>query len=105
MTADRQETCGASQHQQPPIMDAAWCDPEWTPWVSLECEAIRQTALGLPRVYRVRYADVRPGRLVYLRQTGRTLLERMLSLAEANAEGCPRQQPPTAARASCCGGG
>jgi hypothetical protein len=98
MAADRQEGTKAAQTREPRIMDATWCGLDWTPWVALEREAIRQTALGLPGVYRIRHAGGRPEQLVYVGQTGRTLRERLLSLgAGANAAECPFNDPHTAA--------
>jgi hypothetical protein len=79
-------------------MDAGWCGLAWTPWVPLEREAIRVTALTFPGVYRIRRAGGAPERLVYVGQTGRTLRERLLSLAAGvNTEECPFNDPHTAA--------
>lgn len=98
MAADEQQETGGTQAQQSSIMDAAWCSLAWTPWVALERETIRRTALGLPGVYRIRHAGGQPERLVYVGQTGRTLRERLLSLgAGTNAEECPFNDPHTAA--------
>lgn len=98
MAADKQRGTGGTPAQQSSIMDAAWCRLDWTPWVALERETIRQTAMGLPGVYRIRHAGGQPERLVYVGQTGRTLRERLLSLAAgANAEECPFNDPHTAA--------
>lgn len=79
-------------------MDAAWCGLAWTAWVTLQREAIRLTAPSLPGVYRVRRSGGVPEKLVYVGQTGRTLRERLLSLAAGtNAAVCPFNDPHTAA--------
>jgi HNH endonuclease len=60
--------------------------------------AIRQTAVTLPGVYRIRYAGGTPEHLLYVGQTAQTLRERLLSLAAGvNAEECPFNDPHTAA--------
>src|SRR3954451_23448116 len=80
------------------LMDPDWCGLQWTPWVMLERETIRQAAPKLPGVYRIcREGDVTP-RLIYIGQTGRGLRERLLALAAgANTETCPFNDPHTAA--------
>jgi hypothetical protein len=75
-----------------------WCGLEWTGWVPLAREAIGAAAPKLPGVYRIRRPDSLEGRLLYIGQTGRTLRERLLSLAAgANAAECPFNDPHTAA--------
>jgi hypothetical protein len=61
-------------------------------------EAIRQTATKLTGVYRLRGDGDGPARLAYIRQTDRSLRERLLSLvADANAEDCPFNDSHTGA--------
>jgi hypothetical protein len=80
------------------LMDPDWCDLPWTPWITLEREAIRQTAPTLPGVYRIRREGEAVERLTYIGQTGRGLRERLLALAAgANAARCPFNDPHTAA--------
>ena len=72
------------------LVDADWCGLPWTPWVTLKREAIRQVALTLSGVYRIRRETNELVRLTYIGQTGRSLRERLLALAAgASAESCP----------------
>ncbi|ACL55942.1 conserved hypothetical protein [Methylobacterium nodulans ORS 2060] len=80
------------------LLNERWCGLAWTPWAALERSPIRSTAPALPGVYRVRYQGGDPLRLVYVGQTGRSLRERLLSLAGGvNATVCPFNDPHTAA--------
>lgn len=75
-----------------------WCGLPWTPWAPLDRGAIRRTAPALSGVYRIRREGGESRCLVYIGQTGRTLRERLLSLAGAvNAGECPFNDPHTAA--------
>jgi hypothetical protein len=99
MAGDRQLCAAAAQAVQPgPMAAVSWCGLAWTPWAPLEREAVRRTAPAVPGVYRVRRANGEECRLVYVGQTGRTLRERLLSLAVGvNAATCPFNDPHTAA--------
>lgn len=98
MTADYLKTREEKRPSRLQIMDDGWCGLAWTPWMSLQREAIRQTVPALPGVYRIRHAGGEPQRLVYVGQTGRALRERLLSLsAGVNAAECPFNDPHTAA--------
>jgi hypothetical protein len=79
-------------------MHTGWCGLSWTSWVPLERDAIRRTDPVQPGVYRIRRITGLEDRLVYIGQTGRTLRERLLSLAAGvNAASCPFNDPHTAA--------
>jgi hypothetical protein len=79
-------------------MSDDWCGLAWTQWAPLQRQAILQVAPALPGVYRVRHQGGEPNRLVYVGQTGRSLRERLVSLARgANGEECPYNDPHTAA--------
>ncbi len=65
-----------------------------TLWVELESKEIRRTAPAVPGVYCIRSKDRSPNHLIYIGQTGRTLLERLLALASGvNGEECPFNDP------------
>ena len=62
-------------------MSDDWCGLGWTQWAPLQRQAILQVAPTLPGVYRIRHQGGEPNRLVYVGQTGRSLRERLISLA------------------------
>jgi hypothetical protein len=79
-------------------MSNDWCGLGWTQWAPLQRQAILQFAPTLPGVYRIRHQGGELNRLVYVGQTGRSLRERLMSLARgANADECPYNDPHTAA--------
>src|SRR5918998_6219781 len=78
-------------------MGQGWCELNWTLWQPLDRQAIQGAAPTLPGVYRIRRA-FEASRFVYIGQTGRTLRERLLSLARgAHGDRCPYNDPHTAA--------
>jgi len=82
-----------------PVNTKDWCGLQWTKWVPLQREAIRQAVAHVgPGVYRIRYKGRNPNRFVYIGQTGRNLRARLLTLAScANGLHCPYNDPHTAA--------
>ena len=79
------------------LMDADWCGLPWTPWATLERDAVCRAAPRLPGLYRIRREGNDLARLTYIGQTGRGLRERLLGLAAGvNAERCPFNDPHTA---------
>jgi hypothetical protein len=76
-----------------------WCGLRWTEWQSLGGDSVRAYALACCGIYRIRRAGLAK-RLTYVGQTGRTLRERLLELANGTyAEQCrmakklkPRQE-------------
>jgi len=98
MAKDAPARSAVAKTAQSTIMNEDWCALTWGPWVSLEQPAIIRAAPTLPGVYRIRRKGGAGSRLVYIGQTGRTLRERLLSLAAGvNAESCPFNDPHTAA--------
>jgi hypothetical protein len=98
MAKDAPARSAVAQTSQTTIMDKDWCALTWGLWVPLERQAIIRTTPALPGVYRIRRKGGAGNCLVYIGQTGRTLRERLLSLAAGvNAESCPFNDPHTAA--------
>ena len=74
-----------------------WCNLSWTQWQPLEADFVRAFAPGSSGIYRIRRTGL-ANRLTYIGQTGRTLRERLLALANGtHAEQCPFNDPHTAA--------
>jgi hypothetical protein len=74
-----------------------WCNLSWTEWQPLNADLVRAVAPRSPGIYRIRRAGVSK-RLIYIRQTGRTLWERLLALANGtHGEQGPFNDPHTAA--------
>src|SRR5262249_50841819 len=66
-----------------------WCDLSWTNWQPLNTDLVPADAPLSPGIYRIRRAGVTE-RLTYIGQTGRTLRERLLALANGtHSEQCP----------------
>jgi hypothetical protein len=57
-----------------------WCKLGWTEWQPLNADLVRAAAPLSPGIYRIRRTGVTE-RLTYIGQTGRTLRERLLALA------------------------
>jgi hypothetical protein len=76
---------------------ADWCNLNWTQWQPLEAGFVRAFAPVSSGIYRIRRAGV-ANRLTYIGQTGRSLRERLLALANGtHANECPFNDPHTAA--------
>jgi hypothetical protein len=74
-----------------------WCNLSWTQWQQLEAGFVRASAPVTSGIYRIRRAGVAK-RLTYIGQTGRSLRERLLALANGtHAKQCPFNDPHTAA--------
>jgi hypothetical protein len=74
-----------------------WCNLGWTKWQPLNADLARAAAPLSPGVYRIRRAGVTE-RLTYIGQTGRTLRERLLALANGtHGEQSPFNDTHTAA--------
>ena len=74
-----------------------WCNLSWTQWQPLEADFVRAFAPVSSGVYRIRRTGLAK-RLTYIGQTGRSLRERLLALANGtHAEQCPFNDPHTAA--------
>jgi hypothetical protein len=83
---------------EPSLAGETWSGLDWTSWCPLENDAIRRATPAVPGVYRIRRKDENVNRLVYVGQTGRTLRERLRSLATGvNGKQCPFNDPHTAA--------
>jgi hypothetical protein len=80
------------------LMEPSWCGLSWTLWAALERQAIRETAVAQPGVYRIRRRGDHHGPLTYIGQTGRRLRERLQELAGGvNGTDAPFNDPHTAA--------
>lgn len=80
-----------------------WCNLSWTQWQPLEAASVRAVAPVSSGIYRIRRAGV-ANRLTYIGQTGRTLRERLLALANGtHAEQCPFNDPHSCAASLAAG--
>src|SRR5215467_7171691 len=79
------------------VMGRTWSGLTWGTWLPLERKAITCAVPTEPGAYRIRHADGRSIRLVYIGQTGRSLCERVSALANGvNGFECPYNDPHTA---------